>query len=478
MSQVGFALLLYLLGVAWGGLFRRSVPFGFICLTGFLWGAAACGAAALLLLTVGLPYTTASLLALAVFAGMGLVFFYVRSGLWRLTKVEALWLAAGSAAFGAWVALSVQFNVTQITDNSLQFLIVGRALAFDGLNAFTLEGLALRAALLPLLYAPSVFLGDGYLAVIQPAFAFTLLSAFVYLGLRALRSQLANPWLRVAVVGLSVGVMLSTDFMAYQAVYIHNNLPSAACLLVAAVTLWLALDEDNAAWLIFSVPAWLSFSLLRTEAPLFALLFILLALSSGRLNYRVRLIAFLPWAGVLLLWHVRLLIGIGAGTYILDASKLWIIVAALLAFVVLLAVSRWSWIERRLLPALPWLMMGAGLAALAGLAARQPDALRPNLEAFVRNLFVDGRWNATWFFLLGFWFLACVLPELHYGRVFSFGIPLFFLFVLLLGFLTRKPFRVGWGDSANRMFTHLLPFVLFYLLLKFTQRQGQSTRPD
>ncbi len=49
-----------------------------------------------------------------------------------------------------------------------------------------------------------------------------------------------------------------------------------------------------------------------------------------------------------------------------------------------------------------------------------------------------------------------------------------FLFLSIIGFvmltmvivIERVPYRLGWGDSANRMFTHILPIALFCIALR------------
>jgi len=50
-------------------------------------------------------------------------------------------------------------------------------------------------------------------------------------------------------------------------------------------------------------------------------------------------------------------------------------------------------------------------------------------------------------------------------RVYYVGTLSFFGLILILGTM-RIPYRVGWGDSANRMMLYILPIIFFYFLLK------------
>ena len=77
-----------------------------------------------------------------------------------------------------------------------------------------------------------------------------------------------------------------------------------------------------------------------------------------------------------------------------------------------------------------------------------------------------GWWGAAWLILLVLFMFAFLQPGFPYERLFSFGIPAFFMLLLALAFM-RFPFHLGWGDSANRMITHIMPVIFFYFLLKY-----------
>jgi len=247
--------------------------------------------------------------------------------------------------------------------------------------------------------------------------------------------------------------------------YIHNNLLSATYLFVAVGTFWLALRERNKAWFVFAVLALTAFSFLRTEALLFALIFLGLLVGTGKLAYRTRLYIVLPFLSVLLLWYLKLLLTIGEGSMILGPGRIVVVLVILVCAMTGVGLSRFHTVER-FLPVLPALILGSLLGILGLMFIQEPVHMYTSLVSVWQNLFFYGWWGATWLIISVLFLFALLQPSFQYERLFSFGIPTFFMLLLTLSFM-RFPFHLGWGDSANRMMTHILPIIFFYFLLKY-----------
>ena len=97
------------------------------------------------------------------------------------------------------------------------------------------------------------------------------------------------------------------------------------------------------------------------------------------------------------------------------------------------------------------------------------------------NLMINGTqwWGMIWIFTLVSVILLRGAPHLYFARILSSGVVSFFLLTILISY-ARVPYRLGWGDSANRMFTHILPIALFYVTLRIDAfaRMGDRTTDD
>lgn len=466
INQVLFLLGLYTLGVLTGLLFKKHIPVVFICLTGFLWGSLIWVIAGVSFLIVSMPYSALNMLLLAITILIALTIIHIRRGTWRLTRSEITWFVGVMLAFAIVVSVATQYNFSVASYDSIAQIMLGRNIANHGFTESVTRELASWGVFLPLLQSASVFLGDGYLYAAQPAFAFTLLLTFFYLSQRAARQSFSEVRVALALALLATLALASTYFMVFQAFYIHNGLIAATYLFVAIVTFWLALCERNNVWLIFAILALTGYSISRTEAPLFALIFLALVVSTGQISYRVRLAFSLPYLIILVLWYLYLLRIMGAGTDILDPKKTLVIIGSLTAFCILIGLSYYRWVERYFLPILHIFMLGVLLLILMVMFILKPEDMQISMTAIWQNMIINGRWGATWLILLGLLVFGLIQPRFSYERLFSYGIPLFFALLLALGFM-RAPYRLGWGDSANRIITHIIPIIFLYTLLKY-----------
>jgi len=467
ISQVLFLVGLYTLGVLAGLLFKKHIPFVFICLTGFLWGGLIWVIGGVSFLIVSIPYSALTMLLFLITVLISLSIIHIRQGIWRLTSSDFFWFVGVMAAFLIVVGAASRYNYSIASYDSVAQIMLGRDIANHGFNELTTSTLASWGVFLPLLQSVSVFLGDGYMYAAQPAFAFTLLITFFYLSQRVARQNFYGMPAATALALLATLTLASTYFIVFQVFYIHNGLISATYLFVAIGTFWLALSERNNLWLIFAMLALTGFSISRTEAPLFALIFLTLLISSEQIPYRVRLTAILPYLIFLVFWYLSLLRVMGSGTDILDPTKTLAVIGLLIAFGVLVGLSYYRWVERYLLPALPKIMLGVFLVGLAFLFTLKPTDMQTNLTAILKNMFDSGRWGVTWHILLGLLVFGLIQPRFNHERLFSYGIPLFFALLLALGFM-RLPYRLGWGDSANRIITHIMPIILLYTVIKYS----------
>jgi|GEM_PF-2959266 len=465
LQQIAFLSCLHLLGILLGSLVKKQVGFLFIALSGILWGILTWVLLGVTLLSIGVPYTIHNM---AIFiAGLGLILLAINLRINTFTKRDIGWMIATTSALAAVTTLAGIFNHTVMSYDSYRQVEFSRYLAHMGiLNDNCSKMLSLWGVFVPIVQSASVFLNIDYLYAAGPAWKAAMLFAFFYVSVRSLRSLDVPWWIAWATAALSIATLLCTYLFTFQFFYIHNNLPSALYLFLFVATLWIGLQEKNHAWFLFSMLALTAFTLLRTEAILTALIFLILMVSTGAITYRTKLLCFLPYCFIILAWFLKLRFQIGQGSYILSDSRIAILIALVIGFSLLILLSKLRWIE--------WLATHAPimmLYALAGICllflALKTDLMTACFAALLDNMFWSGRWGVTWGILLTLLILAHSQRHIPYEPIFAVGIPCFFLLVYALGAFRDEPYRLGWGDSANRIFTHILPIIVFYLGLKY-----------
>jgi hypothetical protein len=466
MAQAVFLVGLYLFGLNFGWLFRKKMPLAFICISGFLWGTLAW--VVILALQLILPFRYSPGITILV---MALLFIFtgalnVIQGNMHLNKAEMGWLGGSVllACAAAWAA--VTFNFSAASRDSVEQIFLARTIAYEGFIPWVAKTLAPYGVYLPALQSASVWLGASYLHGLQPLIGLSFLLCFGYLSYHCLVGLVGRKGPLFWLVSLSTLALFSAYFVIFQAFYIHNSLPAAAYFFVAIVAMWLAVREKNQAWLVFAMLSLTGFSLARIESPLFVIALLAVALSLGWLSRRARLIAILPYLGFIVIWYIKILVNMGQGYITNDPGKMSMMIAALVIFGGLVAASGIDWLERFILPRLHIIMLAVLALGLALAIATQPGHMADSILATVQNFFQYGEWEATWLVLGGLFLFSFLQPALPGGRLFSFNIRAFFLLLFILVF-NRDPYRISWGDSANRMLTHIAPVCFLYLSMKY-----------
>jgi hypothetical protein len=468
MNQILFLFGLYSFGVFLGLLFKEKLPAALIGISGFLWGALLWVMGGMVLLTTTIPYTLFSMLAYFFLLGLVVGILHVRNKTWPLSRQELTSLLLFGIIFFLFLLLARSINFSTTSQDSIAQIATGRRLAYEGLSSWVVEELSLRGIFLSLLQSASVFLGEDYLYLLQPGFAFTFLLVFFYLTRRIISHLLSDQRLALVYALLASAAFFSTYFIVFQFFYVHNSLISAGYLFLAVASFWLGAQEENQCWMVPGMVALLGFSLARNEAPIFALIFLVLVISADRIPYQTRLRTILPYLSLVILWYVYLLARMGAGTKILNPEKTLFIIAALVACGALVLISKLEWVQRWLLPYLPQVMLGGLALMLAAMVIIKPGHMMISIWITMRNTLEVGGWGITWS-LFGFLFVLSVAgPRVPWDKLFFYGI-FSFLFLLMGIVFFRNPFRLGWGDSGNRMLTHILPIIVLYISMKAAQ---------
>lgn len=469
-SQVLFLVLLYGLGLLIGLFLKDEIPILFICCTAFLWGTLFWVLLALVCLVFSIPYSFQTMIWMIGIAAAFLVVIHIRSKARRIMRIDIFTVAVSITVFGGLASVANHFNFSILSPDSIYMIMNGRVLSTLGFSDFIQNQLALRGVFLPLLQSISTFLGIGYLNALIPSFAFSFLAIFGFLCLRIIRSYTyLSRWVAFLLVCLTESFFASTYFIIFQVYYIHVNFISGIYLFVAVGSFWLALREHKQSWNIMAMMALTGFSLLRTEAPLFALVFLVLVISFGQISYKMRIKLILPYLVFITLWYVYLLSGMEAGSKILKPWNTILIILGLVGFGVLLTISKYRWIEQFVFPRFPYLIMVVLILVIVILTLQDPTIMKSGVIMIFKNWYITGLWGPTAVVLTVITGILIFQPIFPYEKLFSVGILTFLLLLLILYYQIYPAHDVGWGDSANRMITHIVPVVILYGLIKFSR---------
>jgi hypothetical protein len=473
MAQTGFVSGLYLVGLCFGLLFKKKIPFPFICLSAFLWGSIFYVLAALLCMGTGIPYTLRTMLVLA---GLGiaiLALWNARKGNWRLSQGEGSWVII---TFGLVFLLSLAatlYNFSAVSSDSYYQVMVGREIAFDGLSTPVMGQLVLVGPFMLVMQSASVLIGMDYLYAIAPLFSISLFCLFVYFCFRSIRSKFTGRFFPLLISTLAALAFYSSDLFIFQIFYIHTNLAASAYLFVFFGACWLAAADENHTWLVFAGLAIIAFSLVRIESIVFSLAFLFLAFTTLRFSVRVRWYVYLPFFVSMLLWYGLVYARIIETSGFINRPRLLVIMAALVGMGALLFILHYPTLQAWIQKYLPYGVGIGVILASAGLLIVNAENTSISLVMIGRNMLTIGRWGGLWYSVIALIVLTFVWRRkpiqgggMPYEQFVTLGFLLFFVLLVALGGIRENPYRLFWYDSGNRMLTHIVPVIFYYFVIK------------
>ena len=444
-----------------------------------LWLAIPIGAALYLQTSLVLIIITGALapeLALGITTGLGLIGVVIG---WLKGALDRTWIGWAASAIGVAVVtvfLARVWHLARLTPDSMRYLLAATDLVRpDALGEMNDADLLLRQIGLPTLHAFFVLVGRDYVASIGPLFGISGLGLFTWFAWQKTDRMAVTKrrWLVVA-AALFLG---TTNRLVYDAFYINTHIQMAVFLLIAIVGSWLAVSDGRTGW---AWPAGLALAaalLMRPEAPLVVAI-VLVTIGASRASWPVRLATTLPPVFVMALWYGVVLwqYSNNGDAISLTAPVFGSLVAVLGAALVVVVGGLQS--ARR------WIGY-IDLAALAGLAflvlaftIRSPEVMVGSIESTFRNLTYNGLWLFSWLAAIGLLGVALLVHRIPDARLWTVPILGFGLLFWLLPLLRDGAWRVGTGDSGNRILAHILPVVVAFLVLAAVDAKDPTGHPN
>jgi hypothetical protein len=416
-------------------------------------------------------------LTLALTAGLPAAWWGVR---WRRghdVSLPAGWAGVTVAGVAVAVVVLRAANLVKWHSDSLRYLMAGQLLADGGYDtAMSTHDLTKRLLGVPLLHAPAHLAGEDYLRSVTALLAVATVAIMVWLFHRG-GAQRLDPTQVAVFATLGVLLLVTNNRFVFSAFYLNGHLLTAVLLLVIAGCGWLLVTGQESRSV--PAPALLTLPLVaipalvvtRPEGPLLAGVALLPALLAGRMPVRHRVAALATLGASTLAWHgyaLRIHLERGADPPLTVVGMLGFGVVVLLLAAGLPRLDRWldRWLRHpvRLL----WAAEAGLWLALAAFAVRKPDILADSLRATAQNVVVGaGKWGTSLVVLGVLVLAAALLGRVPGAAALRFPVTTFIPLAYLMAYLRDAPFRVGYGDSLSRMFMHIVPLAVLYVIVTY-----------
>jgi len=467
MNQIGFLTGIYLIGIVFGLNFKRNIPFPFICLTAFFWGATIWVVLNVGCMLISSPSIHHIAVLMAITFSVLSISIILRNN-WKLKTIEIAWLIGTLTVLTLITSFFTRFNFSKASFDSLLIIQMGREVILHGSDSWGLASPSSYGVFIPFMQSASVYLDMDYLYAFQPTLEVMFIFSFLYLNIHLLSYFIINKRRAIGLSILATTALVSTYFIFFQLFYIHTNFLSAIFLYFSICTFWLSRKEQNNTWMVFAILALIGFSLSRTENILFALIVLAIFVSSDQRSRPIQLFTYLPFLIFFSLWNLRIRTIPPSSIDVLNIGIIYAIAFLLIAFGVLILLSNQDWIKKNIIVKLDqiiWIVFCLGLFLMFLI---KPAHMITGLINLFTNLFSTGIWGFSWFFLIGLIIITWFQPSFINDSYFRTVIHLFTISVMLMMFF-RSPYHTGWGDSGNRMMTTIVPITFTYILLKYSQ---------
>lgn len=431
-------------------------------------GAAMYAFAALGLIAINRFSTIGSLIGASIVAAGVVAFRHrTRKGADPTTVLRATGLVLAGATIVFAVGAVGAF--TRLTPDSIYYITIAGGLErFGAFPDLTPDQILKRQFVGPVLQTGGVVTGLGYFMTLTTLIVASGFGFMVWLGTKSLRS-VGVPVQRVAVAVVLVGAfVLSTNRVLFHLLYVNGHGVFASFLLIAVGVTWHATSTGK--WSVAALAGIAAAAIvpLRAEGIILVALFLLPVLVSSSTPMRARWAIVIPIAAVALLWNGVVL------RQMLPADEFGLLstpvsaLAIAAGLVVLVAVSHFR-IPANLLRYAPAAALLLLVAYTATRVVRGSTSFYDTMAAMGANLAAFGFWGS-------FWWIAPVVVAIcvatvrvaHQSRI-LWGLASFPIALLAFTYIRGSSYRVGPGDSANRMLMHIVFVIGLYLIVAVGQ---------
>ncbi len=312
----------------------------------------------------------------------------------------------------------------------------------------------------PMMFAPAVFFNYDFSQGVNLLIntQFTLFIGYVVYDYLKTKTTV-----KVAIIAgiLSVITLVSSNIYFEMIYWPLSNMLTAMTLFGLIYFTNQSFNRDAKHNMILSAIFGMCFVLVRSENMLLYIC-IMFIVSLKDVNKRHLSLHIISAAVALSLWYMRFFIvaGLnfeeGAFLTIDRAIKLIALFAMFIIYALFISKSKFVSTKKKLIEKLFFVAMALVIILLGIL---KPDFFMTNLEATLVNVFYDGSWAGALLIIASLYFIKLAYEKKidYYDKI----IFIFILFYAIIFLLRAMPLRIGFGDSGNRYFAHILPIMVY-----------------
>ena len=313
----------------------------------------------------------------------------------------------------------------------------------------------------PFIHSLTNLLGQKLFWQYQPVISLHLIAIVFYTVYSIVRER--APILHSLVAAtLLVSLMVLSDIFLFHIFYIHVNLVSALYVYLCVFALAKLQQEQEKAYGSLALLSLIGFSLVRIEAPLFAIAILLVTTFRWRgWSYGTRLRLIIPYTLVLVAWYARVYFMLPDHPDLLTKQLTIAFISVFIGFGLFAVFSGVEVLrsvinQTHVLVVIGLILLGIVFTAL------NPEQMITSLRSMVRNALVGGDWGLTWYVI------AFLGTELYVIGRHSMERRWMFLILVSYGLLVYNltyfsgAYRIGASDSGNRLILQMLPLVVLY----------------
>jgi hypothetical protein len=419
------------------------------------------------------PTTPLSTLFLTLLIPIGIWLWYYKKGetsFFRIVPTILFLIAVIAAIIGLHTA-----NHLNLTPDSYRYAQVG-SLFESGNMEFAQAALLLKRLIaVPLMHAPANLADHFFLASITPLLALVTAAILAWFCQKGLQTE-QDSWWTVCLFPIAAALILATNqFFIYNAFYVNGHILYAVLLLLIAGSSWLyACDADVSKTalkliLFLAIPALI---VTRPEGGLHVGLVLIPVFISSKFPLRLKALLSAVLGASILIWNGFLWMNFSAAGQNAPIAVTGMFCGGLFAFLFIpFLYSRFAHYMSPRLLSVTEIVLWTSLAIAALL---EPKVFAVSIHATITNIFMGrGMWGFS-LIMIGMLFIGVLIFSNAPSRIFlRFPVTTFIPLGLLLAHLRDFPYRASMFDSFNRMFLHILPLaILFIVSSAATRRWG------
>ena len=411
--------------------------------------------------------TTLTVLTLALF-----IYDYRNEKLIRFSKIHSLIVLAIASSLVSFLWSAHLFNWHI---DSFFNMEIGSLLVNNHYDTASMARVAKRLLAIPFIHA-SAHIGEGseyYLRSFTPLLSLSIIASIAWIALEGLRKKVNKHMLYASIIAGLI-FLITINRYVFHTFYINGHLFFAALLLIIAGFSWLV--SMNNTWqkksnalmivLLLAIPALV---VTRPEASMVAALALVPLLLNTKIPWKKRALPAFVLGVSMIAWqgYVSTVDYQSSGAVSAESYGLLVAGVALIFAIPLLKIKLTERTQRNLI----WTAEGGLLASLMFLTFLNPVVLRNALSATYQNV-VFGSWGWSLLFLGFVGILAIILLKFPRQAHLRFPLTTFIILGFLLAYLrtgdileSTGGYRVGNGDSFNRMLMQIVPLAVLYIIV-------------